>query len=89
MTNNGIINIGNYNTNTIVNEINFEQIAKELEILRKYYDDKSLKEALKQVKNKDKNKLINCLKKFSKEALDIIKKLSLTALQKLIDRNLF
>lgn len=89
MTNNGIINIGNYNTNTIVNEINFEQIAKELEILRKYYDDKSLNEALKQVKNKDKNKLINCLKKFSKEALDIIKKLSLTALQKLIDRNLF
>ena len=89
MTNNGIINIGNYNTNTIVNEINFEQIAKELEILRKYYDDKSLKEALKQVKNKDKNKLINCLKKFSKEALDIIKKLSLTALQKLIYRNLF
>ena len=89
MTNNGIINIGNYNTNTIVNEINFEQIAKELEILRKYYDDKSLKEALKQVKNKDKNKLIKCLKKFSKEALDIIKKLSLTALQKLIDRNLF
>ena len=89
MTNNGIINIGNYNTNTIVNEINFEQIAKELEILRKYYDDKSLKEALKQVKNKKKNKLINCLKKFSKEALDIIKKLSLTALQKLIDRNLF
>ncbi len=89
MTNNGIINIGNYNTNTIVNEINFEQIAKELEILRKYYDDKSLKEALKQVKNKDKNKLINCLKKFSKEALDIIKKLSLTALQKLIDKNLF
>ena len=89
MTNNGIINIGNYNTNTIVNEINFEQIAKELEILRKYYDDKSLNEALKQVKNKDKNKLINCLKKFSKEALDIIKKLSLTALQKLIDKNLF
>ena len=89
MTNNGIINIGNYNTNTIVNEINFEHIAKELEILRKYYDDKSLKEALKQVKNKDKNKLINCLKKFSKEALDIIKKLSLTALQKLIDKNLF
>ena len=65
------------------------RIAKELEILRKYYDDKSLNEALKQVKNKDKNKLINCLKKFSKEALDIIKKLSLTALQKLIDRNLF
>ncbi len=89
MINNSIINIGDNNINTITNNIDYDKISEELRILLDHYKDEIIKEALIYSKNKDKKKLISCLKKLSKEALEIIKHLSLTTLEKIIEQNLF
>lgn len=89
MVNNGIINIGNNNQNTINQELNFDELIKEIQILMEYNNDPALEEALKYCKTKDKPKLISCLKTISKEAINMIRHLSLITLQKLIDKILF
>ena len=89
MINNGIINIGDNNTNTIISTIDYDKVSKELELLLDHYKDETIEEALTYSKNKDEKKLISCLKKLSKEVLKMIKHLSLTTLEKLIEKNLF
>lgn len=89
MINNSIINIGDNNINTITTNIDYDKISEELRILLDNYKDENIKEALIYSKNKDKKKLISCLNKLGKEALEIIKHLSLTTLEKLIEQNLF
>ena len=89
MINNSIINIGDNNINTITNNIDYDKISEELRILLDNYKDENIKEALIYSKSKDKKKLISCLNKLGKEALEIIKHLSLTTLEKLIEQNLF
>ena len=69
--------------------IDYDKISEELRILLDNYKDENIKEALIYSKNKDKKKLISCLNKLGKEALEIIKHLSLTTLEKLIEQNLF
>lgn len=88
MINNSIINIGDNNTNTI-NTIDYDKVSKELKLLLDHYKDETIEEALTYSKNKDEKKLISCLKKLSKEVLKMIKHLSLTTLEKLIEKNLF
>ncbi len=89
MINNNIINIGDNNINTITTSIDYDKISEELRILLDNYKDENIKEALIYSKSKDKKKLISCLNKLGKEALEIIKHLSLTTLEKLIEQNLF
>lgn len=89
MINNSIINIGDNNINTITTNIDYDKISEELRILLDNYKDENIKEALIYSKSKDKKKLISCLNKLGKEALEIIKHLSLTTLEKLIEQNLF
>lgn len=89
MINNNIINIGDNNINTIITSIDYDKISEELRILLDNYKDENIKEALIYSKSKDKKKLISCLNKLGKEALEIIKHLSLTTLEKLIEQNLF
>ena len=89
MINNGIINIGDNNINTITTDIDYDKVSKELKILLDHYKDETIEEALTYSKNKDEKKLISCLKKLSKETLKIIKHLSLTTLEKLIEKKLF
>ncbi len=89
MINNSIINIGDNNINTITTSIDYDKISEELRILLDNYKDENIKEALIYSKSKDKKKLISCLNKLGKEALEIIKHLSLTTLEKLIEQNLF
>ncbi|HIT37950.1 MAG TPA: hypothetical protein IAB59_05695 [Candidatus Onthousia faecipullorum] len=89
MINNGIINIGDNNINTITNDIDYDKVSKELKTLLEHYKDETIEDALTYSKNKDEKKLINCLKKLSKEVLKMIKHLSLTTLEKLIEKNLF
>lgn len=89
MINNSIINIGNNNTNTIINTIDYDKVSKELKLLLDHYKDETIEEALIYSENKDEKKLISCLKKLSKEVLKMIKHLSLTTLEKLIEKNLF
>ena len=89
MINNGIINIGNNNTNIINQELNFDELIKEIKILMEYNNEQVLKEALQYCETKDKTSLISCLKKLSKEAINMIRHLSLTTLEKLIDKILF
>ena len=89
MINNSIINIGDNNINTITTSIDYDKISEELRILLDNYKDENINEALIYSKSKDKKKLISCLNKLGKEALEIIKHLSLTTLEKLIEQNLF
>lgn len=82
MINNGIISFGDNN----VNIINNKNIYNELKILLEHIDKRDedytiIKEALN---TKEKNKLLELLKKLSKETLELIKELNLGILENLI-----
>lgn len=81
MINNGIISFGDNNTNVINNNV-----YNELEILLKHInrsdeDYTIIKEA---INTKEKNKLLELLKKISKKTLELIKELNLGILENLI-----
>lgn len=82
MINNGIISFGDNN----VNIINNKNIYNELKILLEYIDKRDedytlIKEA---INTKEKNKLLELLKKLSKKTLELIKELNLGILENLI-----
>ena len=82
MINNGIISFGDNN----VNIINNKNIYNELKILLKHInrsdeDYTIIKEA---INTKEKNKLLELLKKLSKKTLELIKELNLGILENLI-----
>lgn len=82
MINNGIISFGDNN----VNIINNKNIYNELKILLEHIDKSNedytiIKEALN---TKEKNKLLELLKKLSKKTLELIKELNLGILENLI-----
>ena len=79
MINNGIISFGDNN----VNIINNKNIYNELKILLEYIDKRDedytlIKEA---INTKEKNKLLELLKKLSKKTLELIKELNLGILE--------
>lgn len=82
MINNGIISFGDNN----VNIINNKNIYNELKILLEYIDKRDedytlIREA---INTKEKNKLLELLKKLSKKTLELIKELNLGILENLI-----
>ena len=82
MINNGIISFGDNN----VNIINNKNIYNELEILLEHIDTSNedytiIKEA---IHTKEKNKLLELLKKLSKKTLELIRELNLGILENLI-----
>lgn len=82
MINNGIISFGDNN----VNIINNKNIYNELKILLKHInrsdeDYTLIKEA---INTKEKNKILELLKKLSKKTLELIKELNLGILENLI-----
>lgn len=86
MINHGIISNGDKNTNIIIND-EYSTIEKELNILINHnIEPEVIKEALSYYKRKEQSKFIKCLKKLSLETLHIIKELSLTTLQKYIEK---
>lgn len=67
IVNNGIINIGNNNTN-ISSSTNYQELIKELTVLSNYIEDKEkVNEAIDYAKKKDGKRLTKTLKKWVKE----------------------
>ncbi len=85
LVNNGVINIGDNNTNIVDNSINYETIIKELNILSKYTSD-DLSEGIKAATNKNTSKLKIFFQNLKKETIDLIKKLGLKTLEKIIEK---
>ena len=82
MINNGIISFGDNN----VNIINNKNIYNELKILLEYIDKRDEDYTLIRgaINTKEKNKLLELLKKLSKKTLELIKELNLGILENLI-----
>ena len=86
MINNGIISFGDNNANVINNNVINNNVYNELEILLKHInrsdeDYTIIKEA---INTKEKNKLLELLKKISNKTLKLIKELNLGILENLI-----
>ena len=83
--NNGIISKGNNNTN-IINDLDYDKLIKELNVLLKYTNEKDKVTVLiDSVKEKDNVKFKSALKKLGSFSLELIKELSLTVLSKYIE----
>lgn len=89
MINNGVISIGNNNKITINNELNYELLVHELEILKRNSSDENVYIALLAAKSKNKNKFISAIKKLSEKTIDVIEKLGLNVLTEVIKNYLF
>lgn len=85
INNNGIINIGNNNQNTVNNELDYNKITQELIILSKYINE-DITNLLTAAKEKNLNKLIYLLESLKKESLNLIKRLGLFTLEKIIEK---
>lgn len=85
IVNNGIISYGDHNKNTV--NINEEsKLVAELNILLDYsYEKQLINDCIKAIEVKNKNRLIEGLKKFSKKTFTLIESLALNTLQKYID----
>ena len=83
--NSGIINIGNNNKNIINKEINYNQLIYELKVLSNYTSE-DLSKLLKASEEKDTNKLIKLLRGLKKDSIQLIKRLGLFTLEKLIEK---
>ncbi len=82
MINNGIISFGDNNVNIINNKNIYNELKILLEHIDKSDEDYTLiKEA---INTKEKNKILELLKKLSKKALELIKELNLGILENLI-----
>ncbi len=88
INNSGIINNGNNNVNIIDNSIDYNMIINELNIL-KDYSSENINIGLEYAKRKDTVGLKKFLKTLQKDSIELIKKLSLTALEKLIEKIIF
>ena len=89
MINNGVISIGDNNKITINNELNYELLVHELEILKRNSSDENVYIALLAAKSKNENKFISAIKKLSEKTLDVIEKLGLNVLTEVIKNYLF
>lgn len=85
MINNGVISIGDNNKITINNELNYELLVHELEILKKNSNDENVYIALLAAKDKNKRGFISAIKKISKKTINLIEKLGLNALTEIIN----
>lgn len=82
MINNGIISFGDNNVNIINNKNIYNELKILLEHIDKSDEDYTLiKEA---INTKEKNKILELLKKISKKTLELIKELNLGILENLI-----
>lgn len=82
MINNGIISFGDNNVNIINNKNIYNELKILLEHIDKSDEDYTLiKEA---INTKEKNKILELLKKLSKKTLELIKELNLGILENLI-----
>lgn len=82
MINNGIISFGDNNVNIINNKNIYNELKILLEHIDKSNEDYTLiKEA---INTKEKNKILELLKKISKKTLELIKELNLGILENLI-----
>lgn len=89
MINNGVISIGDNNKITINNELNYELLVHELEILKRNSSDENVYIALLAAKSKNENKFISAIKKLSEKTIDVIEKLGLNVLTEVIKNYLF
>lgn len=82
MINNGIISFGDNNVNIINNKNIYNELKILLEHINRSDEDYTIiKEA---INTKEKNKLLELLKKLSKKTLELIKELNLGILENLI-----
>lgn len=83
----GIINTGDYCNNTI--DYSFSELETELNQLLAYSDQKELiQKAIAYTKEKNPNRLKECIMKFTGETIAIVKKLSLSILESFIKKSL-
>lgn len=92
--NNGVINTGNkIHSNFYQNEFNDIQLIEELNLLLNAdlsQEERTLvQNLLKATKEKNRNKMIQQLKKFTKNLVDLIEKLSLTFITELVKKYWF
>lgn len=83
--NNGVINKGNNNINTVNNDFDYSEIINEINILSKYTNE-DLSNIINACDEKNNSKIIELLKKLSKETIIIIKDLGLIVLGKIIEK---
>lgn len=89
LINNGIINIGNNNTN-ISSSTNYGKLERELMVLTNYTEDKEkITEAVNYVRKKDDKKLKDTLKKMGKGIVSLAKDLGLVVLEKYLENIFF
>ena len=82
--NNGVTNIG-YN-NTVISAISYCDIARELNVLLNYTENKEVVEsAIRYANEENSEKLKKVLKKIGKEMFSLIKELGLVVLRKYIE----
>ena len=82
--NNGVINIGD--NNTVISAISYCDIARELNVLLNYTENKEVVEsAIRYANEENSEKLKKVLKKIGKEMFSLIKELGLVVLRKYIE----
>ena len=82
--NNGIISNGDNNQN-IINEIDYDELKEELNVLKKYVDD-NIDSMINVCNKNDFGKFIQKLRALSAEAKSFIKSLGLSVLESVIEK---